>query len=227
MKFSSSILAVALAAALPVAARAEPVTIALSSTSGGASGGDAAISTSGFSLDLGTIAMHSAGDSATFYIDGLHAGSDYTVSLGVTGVSGYDVLQAEILDPVDRDDALDPEDQPSYVPAGYSTSNNVDGFSFAQDSHVERSASFTGGLADVVADENTHRGDLLDFVGLGTGTAAMTFGLRDRLGDRGFMLRVSAAQGDSAPVPEPASMLFLGTGLAALAAGRRKISTGA
>ena len=93
-------------------------------------------------------------------------------------------LRAEILDPLDNDDRLDPANQPSYVPAGFSTSNSLDGFSFAQDSAIGRSAVFAGGSATVVADEMSNRGDILMFTGLGQGTARVTFGLRDRLGLR-------------------------------------------
>ena len=211
MKHSSFILAFALAAALPAAARAEPVSVDLPSGSGE------------FSIDLGTVFMP-AGTSATYLIDGLRAASDYAVSFNLTGVSGWSAFRAEVLDPVDGDDALDPVNQPSYVPDGFSTSNNLDGFSFAQDSGLERSATFNGGSAMVTADENTNRGDLLSFTGLGTGTAAVTFGLRDRLGERGFLLRLSNVEANMAPVPEPTSMFLIGSGLAGLVAGRRRLS---
>ena len=224
MKQSSFILAFALAAALPSAARAEPVSVSLQSSSGGFTEGDSAIATNAFSINLGTLFMPAAGSSATYFIDGLQAASDYAVSFNLTGVSGWSAFRAEVLDPVDGDDGLDPANQPSYVPDGFSTSNNLDGFSFAQDSGLERSATFNGGSAMVSADENTNRGDLLSFTGLGTGPAAVTFGLRDRLGDRGFLLRLSNVEANMAPVPEPTSMFLIGTGLAGLAAGRRRLS---
>jgi opacity protein-like surface antigen len=221
MKQSSLVFMLALIVTAPRALHAEPVSITLQSSSGGFDEGESAITTSGFTIDLGTLVMPAADASGTYVIDGLKAGSDYTVSFNLTGASDFRV---EVLDPIDGDDALDQPAQPSYVPAGYSTSNNLDGFSFAQDSPLARSAAFLGGSATVVADENTNRGDLLAFTGLGTGTAAVTFGLRDRLGERGFLLRLSAIEGDPAAVPEPASMLLIGSGLAALIMGRRRTS---
>jgi hypothetical protein len=224
MKKSSFILVFALVAALPAAARAEPLSVNLESSSGGFADGGSAIATNGFSINLGTLFMPTAGSSATYLIDGLRAASDYSVSFNLTGISGWSTFRAEVLDPADGDDAMDPANQPSYVPDGYSTSNNLDGFSFAQDSGLARSATFNGGSAMVTADENTHRGDLLSFTGLGIETAAVTFGLRDRLGERGFLLRLSNLEPNMAPVPEPTSMFLIGTGLAGLAAGRRRIS---
>lgn len=172
-------------------------------------------------IDLGTLAL-SPGANDLVSIDGLAAKQNYTVTFNAVDPASnpWTSLTAEILDPTsDGFDEGDPQPQPGYVPAGYSTSNNEDGLSFAWNAGLDRSATFaSGGQAALFVDEDTDAHDLLRFDGFSAGTnAAVTFGLRDRIGNSGFLLRLST-NGDPAggsQTPEPASMLLLGTGVAA------------
>ena len=162
---------------------------------------------------------------------GLHTWENYPISFVLDGLGSFDSLRIEILDPTgDGDDGLDPAAQPSYIPVGFSTSNDLDGFSFAQDGGLERSAKWAAGSATVVANERTNAGDILLFSGLSaTDSAVVRFGLRDSAGDRGFLLRFSAL-GDGSPIanPEPASMALMGSGLVGLIGMyRRRRRTGA
>lgn len=155
-------------------------------------------------------------------ISGLVSGQDYVVTKTIINNTGFTMtrLANELLDPAgDANDALDPLPYPSFVPPGFSTSNDEDGLSFAQGSGIPRVSSI---WSNVVADELTDVRDFLDFFGgsLADGASGtVSFGLRDNANNQPFLL--FQRPNTASVVPAPAALGLFGLGLLFVATRRR------
>ena len=201
---SRVVLACAFVALLPVAARGEPISITHSESGGFGHSGDVRIGTL---VDLGTLFMPGPDAEGTLFFDDVTDAGNYTLAFNVSGLSGIRAIQVELLNP--RNGAGGG--------GGGGGASASDFWSFSPDSGLGRSIAFVGG-SPTLMNQITHRGNILILGGLiGADQARIALEMRNEMAGRGFQVRFSGLAQELAPVPEPASMLLVGSGLAGLA----------
>jgi hypothetical protein len=149
---------------------------------------------------------------------GLDSGS-YTLIKNITNATTnvWTRFANELLDPSGQaNDAQDPNPQPGFVPAGFSTSNDNDGLSFNQGGSIPRTSTI---FSTVVADELSDARDFLDFEnglwGIGV-NGDIRFGLTDNTGggNQPFLLFQRPNERSIGVIPVPAALPLLASGLA-------------
>lgn len=163
-------------------------------------------------------------------MSGLDDQVDYRVTKIITNASGvpWRSFAQELLDPVGFADEEDAP-LPPFAPAGFTSSNDQDGLSFAQGSAIPRTSTV---FSSVAADELAGR-DFLDFFGgslLDGNVDTMTFAVRDNVGigdgicdgtscpNQPFLLvQRPNERSDGTPVAAPTPLLLVGAGLIVLA----------
>ncbi len=220
MKFTKMILLAATAMSLPTAANAA-ITI---TQHPGTTLGAFSWSLSGTTITINETWTNT--NNVFLAISGLDEGVNYTIVKRIINNTGstWTSIANELLDP--GLDAADPRPQPGFVPAGFSTSNDNDGLSFAQGSGLPRTSSV---FPTVVSDELSDARDFIDFLGANVASGAplftLTYGLRDSnvAANEPFLLsqRVNV-RSVVAAVPEPGTWMMMMAGFGIVGGAMRR-----
>lgn len=160
--------------------------------------------------------------------DGLEEapGTKYTVVKHITNSTGVDwnLFSNELLDPAGQaNDANDPQPYPAWVPDRFTTSNDADGLSFAQGWGIPKTSS---SFASVFVDEFSDARDFIEFYdGLVSGAGGyeqQSFGLTDEDISSNEPFLLAQRPNEHSVVPEPGTLMLIGSGLFGLGIARRK-----